>query len=170
MGGVLLNAVRPATCTAALFRGSSTLFRAVITYSLVKLCLLLLPQPRRWKECIPLKCRWTYTVLHCVISQKAVAFMDVYLDTMQQDARIFLLWGEVLCPRHVIRCICLIPWSEVRLRLLSTSANNWPIVTAPDDRRIWRIWCNENRDGKPKFWRKPSPMPVCLPQISCDLT
>jgi hypothetical protein len=44
-GGVLLNAVRSTTCTADFISGSSTLFRGVMTYTLAKLYLSLLPLP-----------------------------------------------------------------------------------------------------------------------------
>jgi hypothetical protein len=44
----------------------------------------------------------------------------------------------------------------VRLSPLGTSATNWPIVPAPDD-RWWWVWSsrwNENWQGKPKYWER----------------
>jgi hypothetical protein len=46
----------------------------------------------------------------------------------------------------------LVPWGGVRLGPLATSADNWPIVSAPDDR--WWVWSsrwNQNWRGKPKY-------------------
>jgi hypothetical protein len=51
------------------------------------------------------------------------------------------------------------PWSGLRLSPLGTSATNWPIVPAPDD-RWWWIWSsqwNENSQGKPKYSEKTCP-------------
>jgi hypothetical protein len=52
----------------------------------------------------------------------------------------------------------LVFWVRVRLSLLGTSATNWPIVPAPDNR--WRVWTsrwNENCKGKPKYSEKICP-------------
>jgi hypothetical protein len=48
---------------------------------------------------------------------------------------------------------------EVRLSPLGTSATNWPIIPAPDD-RWWWVWSsrwNENWQGKPKDSKKTCP-------------
>jgi hypothetical protein len=52
----------------------------------------------------------------------------------------------------------------VRLSPLGTSATNWPIVAALDDR--WWVWSRGNRSTR----RKPAPVPLCQPQIPHDLT
>jgi hypothetical protein len=47
---------------------------------------------------------------------------------------------------------------KVMLSPLGTSANNWPIVPAPDHR--WRVWSgqwNENWEDKPKYSEKTCP-------------
>jgi hypothetical protein len=47
-------------------------------------------------------------------------------------------------------------WMRVRLSPLGTSATNWPIVSAPDD-RWWWMWSsrwNEIWQGKPKYSEK----------------
>jgi hypothetical protein len=47
----------------------------------------------------------------------------------------------------------------VRLSPLGTSATNWPIVPAPDD-RWWRMWssrCFANWQGKPMYSEKTCP-------------
>jgi hypothetical protein len=54
----------------------------------------------------------------------------------------------------------LISWGGVRLSPLGTSATNWPIVPAPDDRWwwwMWSNWWNENWQGKPKYSEKTYP-------------
>jgi hypothetical protein len=48
----------------------------------------------------------------------------------------------------------------VKLSPLGTSATNWPIVLAPDYRRLWRIWRNENWQGKPKYSKKICPSDI----------
>jgi hypothetical protein len=46
----------------------------------------------------------------------------------------------------------------VRLSPLGTSATNWPIVSAPDDRWwVSRSWWNEEWQGKPMWSVKPCP-------------
>jgi hypothetical protein len=46
----------------------------------------------------------------------------------------------------------------VRLSPLGTSATNWPIVPAPDDRWwVWSNWWTENWQGKPKYSEKTYP-------------
>jgi hypothetical protein len=50
----------------------------------------------------------------------------------------------------------LVSWDWVRVSPLGTSATNWPIVPAPDD-RWWWMWSsrwNENWQGKPKYSEK----------------
>jgi hypothetical protein len=42
----------------------------------------------------------------------------------------------------------------MRLGPLGTSAANRPVVPAPDDRRVWSIWWNENWQGKQKYTEK----------------
>jgi hypothetical protein len=49
-------------------------------------------------------------------------------------------------------------WGGVRLTPLGTSATNWPVVPAPDDR--WWMWSsrrNENWQGEPKYSEKTCP-------------
>jgi hypothetical protein len=49
----------------------------------------------------------------------------------------------------------LVSWGRVRLGPLGTSATNWPIVPAPDDR--WWVWSsrwNENCHRKPRYSEK----------------
>jgi hypothetical protein len=55
--------------------------------------------------------------------------------------------------------IFLASWGGVRLSPLSTSATNWPIVPAPDD-RWWWMWSskwNENWQGKQQYSEKTCP-------------
>jgi hypothetical protein len=55
----------------------------------------------------------------------------------------------------------LVSWGGVRLSPLSTSATNWPIVPAPDDRWwVWRSQWNENFQGKPNYSEKTCPCPT----------
>jgi hypothetical protein len=35
---------------------------------------------------------------------------------------------------------------------------------------VWSSWWNENRQGKLKYLRKPTPVSLCPPQIPYDLT
>jgi hypothetical protein len=63
-------------------------------------------------------------------------------------------------------------WGWVRLSPLGTSATNWSIVPAPDD-RWWWMWSiggmrigRRNRSTR----RKPAPVPLCPPQIQHELT
>jgi hypothetical protein len=56
------------------------------------------------------------------------------------------------------RVFFLVSWIGVRLSKLGTSATNWPIVPAPDDRRfMWSSRCNENWQEKPKYSEKTCP-------------
>jgi hypothetical protein len=48
-------------------------------------------------------------------------------------------------------------WDGMRPSALGTSATNWPIVPAPDDRRVRRVWWKENWQGKPKYSEKTCP-------------
>jgi hypothetical protein len=60
------------------------------------------------------------------------------------------IWKEVF----------LVYWFRARLTPLRTSATNWPIVPAPDDRWWWWMWSsrrNENWQGKPKYSEKLCP-------------
>jgi hypothetical protein len=64
----------------------------------------------------------------------------------------------------------LVSCGGVRLSPIGTSTTNWPIVPAPDGR--WWVWSsrwNENWQGKPKYWKKTSPVPLCPAQIPHDL-
>jgi hypothetical protein len=62
-------------------------------------------------------------------------------------------------------------WDVVRLCPLGTSAANWPIVPAPDDRRwMWSSLWNENRQGSWSTGREPVPAPLCQTQIPHDFT
>jgi hypothetical protein len=63
----------------------------------------------------------------------------------------------------------LVSLGGVRLSPLGTSVTIWHIVPAPNGRCVWSIWWNENWQGKPKYSRKPAPVPLC-PQIPHDLT
>jgi hypothetical protein len=50
----------------------------------------------------------------------------------------------------------LVSWCVVRLSPLGTSATNWPIIPAPDD-RWWWMWSSRwkgNWQGRPKYWEK----------------
>jgi hypothetical protein len=52
----------------------------------------------------------------------------------------------------------LFSWGGVRLSSLGTSATNWPIVPAPDDRRwVCSSRWNENWQGKSKYSEKTCP-------------
>jgi hypothetical protein len=48
----------------------------------------------------------------------------------------------------------------VRLSPLGTSATNWPIVPAPDKRRVWISLLNENWRGNRSTRRKLAPLPI----------
>jgi hypothetical protein len=56
----------------------------------------------------------------------------------------------------LVQIIFFISWRGVRLTVspLGTSATNWPIIPAPDVRWVWRIWWNDNWQGKPKYSEK----------------
>jgi hypothetical protein len=54
----------------------------------------------------------------------------------------------------------LLSWSGVRLSPLGTSAANWPVVPASDDRYVWSSQWNENWQGKPKYSEKNCPGPT----------
>jgi hypothetical protein len=59
-----------------------------------------------------------------------------------------------------IKIICeyyQVSWGGVRLSSLGTSATNWPIVPASDDKWVCSIWWNENWQGKPKYSEKTCP-------------
>jgi hypothetical protein len=60
-------------------------------------------------------------------------------------------------------------WIELGLSPLGSSATNWTVVPAPDDRCAWRIWWNENWQGNRSTRRKPAPMPFYPPQIPHEL-
>jgi hypothetical protein len=53
---------------------------------------------------------------------------------------------------------------------LGTSATHWPIVACPRWLWWWRIWWNEDWQGKQKYSEKTAPAPLCPPQISLDQT
>jgi hypothetical protein len=66
----------------------------------------------------------------------------------------------------------IVSWGGVRLSLLGMLATNWPIVPALDD-RWWWMWSsrwNDNWQGKPKYSKKPVPVPLFPSQIPSDLT
>jgi hypothetical protein len=70
-----------------------------------------------------------------------------------------------------IMIIILIIIDGVRLSPLGTSATNWPIVPAPDDRWVLEHFVGmrigkRNRNSR----RKPFPSAICPPQIPHDLT
>jgi hypothetical protein len=52
----------------------------------------------------------------------------------------------------------------MRLNPLGTSASNWPILPAPDD-RWWWVWSGGMRIGRgnTSSRRKPAPVPLCPP-------
>jgi hypothetical protein len=57
-----------------------------------------------------------------------------------------------------VHIVFLVSWGGVRLSPLGTSATNWPIVPAPDDRWwVWSIRWNENWQGKPMYSEKTCP-------------
>jgi hypothetical protein len=74
------------------------------------------------------------------------------------------IW-RLLTPVHVI-----VSWGGVRVSPLGTSATNWPIIPAPDDRWRW-MWSsrwNENCHRKPKYFEKTCPNACsvkCIPQF-----
>jgi hypothetical protein len=45
----------------------------------------------------------------------------------------------------------------VRLSPLGTSATDWPILPAPEDRWVWSIWWNYNWQGKLKYSEETCP-------------
>jgi hypothetical protein len=55
------------------------------------------------------------------------------------------------------QCLGFVGWGEVRLSPLGTSATNWPIIPAPDDRWVWSMWWIENWQGKPNYSEKTCP-------------
>jgi hypothetical protein len=60
---------------------------------------------------------------------------------------------------HLSSFFFLVSWDGMRLSPLGTSAINWPIVPAPDD-RWWWVWSgrwNENWQVKPKYADKTYP-------------
>jgi hypothetical protein len=64
-----------------------------------------------------------------------------------------------------------VSWGGVRLSPLGTSATNWLIVPAPDDR--WWVWSshwNENWQGRPKFSEKTCPSAILSIPSPIDLT
>jgi hypothetical protein len=82
-----------------------------------------------------------------------------------QHPLLYLYYDALLVKRHLIylgiftRVLLythiLVSWGGVRLSPLGTSATNWPIVPAPDDR--WWVWSsqwNENWQGIPKYSEK----------------
>jgi hypothetical protein len=58
----------------------------------------------------------------------------------------------------------------VTLNPLGTSATNWPIVPAQDDKWMWSSRWKENWQEKPKYSENTYPVPLCPPQIPHDLT
>jgi hypothetical protein len=61
-----------------------------------------------------------------------------------------------LRPEVHVKLGFLVSWGGVRLGPFGTSATNWPIAPAPDD-RWWWVWSgrrNEDWQGKPKFSEK----------------
>jgi hypothetical protein len=68
-------------------------------------------------------------------------------------------------PNSLLFFLSFLGWSETEST--GTSATVWPIVPAPDD----RVWCskwNENWQGNRSTRRKPTPAPLCPPQIPHD--
>jgi hypothetical protein len=54
----------------------------------------------------------------------------------------------------IMKVFFLISWGGVRLSPLGMSVANWPILSAPDDRRcVWSSRWNENWQGKNLPWR-----------------
>jgi hypothetical protein len=53
-----------------------------------------------------------------------------------------LILHYLLVSDSVLSLFFLISWGGVRRSPLGTSATNWPIVPAPDDRWVWSIWWN----------------------------
>jgi hypothetical protein len=63
-----------------------------------------------------------------------------------------------------------VSWGGVRLSPLGTSATNWPIVPAPDDDECGAVGGIRIGRGNRSTHRKPTPVPLCPPQIPHDLT
>jgi hypothetical protein len=78
-------------------------------------------------------------------------------------------WGQYW---SCLSLFFLVSCGGVRLNPLGTSASNWPIVPAPDD-RWWWVWSSRGtRFGRAirSARRKHAPVPLCPPQIPHDLT
>jgi hypothetical protein len=56
------------------------------------------------------------------------------------------------------------PWGWVRLSPLGTSATNWPIVPAPDDRWVWCILWDVNCQGKQECSEETYPNAALSPK------
>jgi hypothetical protein len=72
--------------------------------------------------------------------------------------------------KHVINyfffLICLVG-GGVQLGPLGAAATDWPIIACPGWLWLWKIWWNEDWQGKP---RKTAQAPLCPPQIPLDQT
>jgi hypothetical protein len=87
-----------------------------------------------------------------------------YMVTAAPSFQIGFYW-EIIAPKILLPRQCswtgvfflLVPCGGVRLSPLGTSATNWNIVTAPDDRWVWSIWWNENWQRNPKYSAKTCP-------------
>jgi hypothetical protein len=79
-------------------------------------------------------------------------------EYIQISSKALFMYHPTLCntdTEGVVKYLFLVSWGGVRLSPLGTSATNWPIVPAPDDRRwVWSNWWNENLQGKPKYSEK----------------
>jgi hypothetical protein len=74
---------------------------------------------------------------------------------------------------HDVSFFFLVSWGGVRLSLLGTSATNWPIVPAPDvdnDDECGAVGGMRIDRGNRSTRRKPTPVPLFLPQIPHDQT
>jgi hypothetical protein len=63
----------------------------------------------------------------------------------------------------------LVPWAGERPSPVGTSASNWPIVPDLDD-EYGAFGGMRISEGNRSTRRKPTPVPLCLPQIPHDLT
>jgi hypothetical protein len=106
-----------------------------------------------------------------ILPELALTLYDFYVgdDRFESQPRHRLSWpgfswfssvptGKLWPSTSVTPRFSLIILSGVRLSPLGTSATNWPIVPAPDDR--WWVWSsrwNDNLQGKPMYSEKTCP-------------
>jgi hypothetical protein len=103
-----------------------------------------------------------------ILRQLTTASWSLWRTHPQQVyADIACLTLEVYNPQNyswVFYFFLLVSCVGVRLSSLVTSATNWPILRALDDRsRVWSSRWNENWQGKPKYWEKTCPSATLSP-------